>query len=30
MVFVAQASVAAMDGKAILEMVDKNLTPDSY
>ncbi len=30
MVFVAQASVAAMDGKAILEMVDKNLTPESY
>lgn len=30
LMLVAQASVAAMDGKAILEKVDKNLTPESY
>jgi outer membrane lipoprotein-sorting protein len=30
LVFVAQASFAALDGKAILEKVDKNLTPESY
>jgi outer membrane lipoprotein-sorting protein len=28
--FVAQASFAAVDGNAILEKVDKNLTPESY
>jgi len=28
--FVAQASFAALDGNAILEKVDKNLTPESY
>lgn len=30
LVFVVQASFAAVDGKAILEKVDKNLTPESY
>lgn len=30
LVFVAQAGFAAVDGQAILEKVDKNLTPDSY
>lgn len=30
LVFVAQAGFAAVDGQAILEKVDKNLTPESY
>jgi outer membrane lipoprotein-sorting protein len=30
LVFVAQVSFAALDGRAILEKVDKNLTPESY
>jgi outer membrane lipoprotein-sorting protein len=30
LVFVAQACFAALDGQALLEKVDKNLTPESY